>query len=389
MMDLTDRNAKDYKPVHVLAIAGGHFIHDTYSAFVAPLLPLIIERLSLSLMLAGSLTLYLQAPSLLNPLIGYLDDRFNFRRLVALAPAITASLMSCVGLVSSYWSLALLFLAAGCSIAMFHAPAPAMIARVSGNRVGKGMSFFMAAGELGRTIGPLVAVWAVSVWTLDGIWRVALLGWIASLILYLRIGGISSAKHTRVPLSAFSTVAGRLFLPLMVILFARGFLISSMSLYLPTFLKGQGSTLLFAAGALSIYELAGVVGALSSGTLSDRLGRRPVLFVAMLSSSILMFLFVNVSGWYQIPILVALGMASLSAQPVMLAIVQDILPDHRALGSGVHLALSFITRPLAAMVIGALGDSLGLGTAIWWSAVIVFVSVPVVILLPRPEIAQQ
>ena len=65
-MSRDDKNPKDYRSAQVLAIAGGHFVHDTYSAFVAPLLPLIIERLSLSLMLAGSLTLYLQIPSLLN-----------------------------------------------------------------------------------------------------------------------------------------------------------------------------------------------------------------------------------------------------------------------------------------------------------------------------------
>jgi FSR family fosmidomycin resistance protein-like MFS transporter len=201
----------------------------------------------------------------------------------------------------------------------------------------------------------------------------------------MRTRQISPKSRERAPLGAAFSMAGRLFLPLLLILFARGFLISSMSLYLPTFLRGEGASLLFAAGALSLYELAGVLGALSSGTLSDRLGRKPVLFVAILSSSLLMFSFVYTSGWYQIPILIALGMASLSAQPVMLAIVQDNLPDHRALGSGVHLGLSFIMRPLAAMIIGALGDLYGLRTAIWWSAVIVLFSVPVVLLLPKPR----
>lgn len=384
-MATEDPSSKDYKSSQVMAIAAGHFVHDTYSAFVPPLLPLIIERLSLSLMLAGSLTLYLQLPSLLNPLIGYLDDRFNLRSLMALAPGITATLISCTGLVSSYWSLGLLFLVTGCSIALFHAPAPSLVARAAGDRVGKGMGFFMAAGELGRTVGPLFAVGAVSVLTMDGFWRVALIGWVASAILYLRIKGIERRKRDRGPLKALFSEARRLFLPLLFILFARGFLISSMALYLPTFLKGQGRSLGFAALSLSIYELAGVVGALGSGTLSDRLGRKPVLFAGMLGSSILMFLFINSSGYYQIVVLIALGMASLSAQPVMLAIIQDNLPDHRSLGSGLHLGLSFVMRPIAAMIIGALGDWFGLRDAIWWSAVIVLGSVPVVLLLPEPE----
>jgi hypothetical protein len=40
---------------------------------------------------------------------------------------------------------------------------------ISGQQVGKGMSLFMAGGELGRTVGPLLATWAVTYLTLDGV----------------------------------------------------------------------------------------------------------------------------------------------------------------------------------------------------------------------------
>jgi FSR family fosmidomycin resistance protein-like MFS transporter len=145
-----------------LTISGGHFVHDTFSAFLAPLLPELIDKLSMSLTQVGSLTALVQLPSILNPLIGYLDDKVNLRWMVILAPAITATLMSAMGLAPSYYLLAILLTITGFSVAAFHATAPAMVARISGSHVGKGMSFFMAAGELGRTVGPLAAVWAVS-----------------------------------------------------------------------------------------------------------------------------------------------------------------------------------------------------------------------------------
>jgi len=63
----------------VITITGGHFIHDVYTAFVAPLLPLIMEKLSLSLTLAGSLTAIMELPGLLNPFIGYLADKVSLR----------------------------------------------------------------------------------------------------------------------------------------------------------------------------------------------------------------------------------------------------------------------------------------------------------------------
>ncbi len=39
---------KGFQTERVLTIAGGHFIHDTYSAFIAPLLPVIRDNLSIN-----------------------------------------------------------------------------------------------------------------------------------------------------------------------------------------------------------------------------------------------------------------------------------------------------------------------------------------------------
>jgi FSR family fosmidomycin resistance protein-like MFS transporter len=246
------------------------------------------------------------------------------------------------------------------------------------------MSIFMAAGELARTVGPLFAVWAVSIWSLEGIWRIAVFGWVASLVLFWRFRSVPVQTKRHQPLKAIFSIASRLFFPLFLILLGRSFLLSSIGVYLPTYLERDGATLWFAAGSLSIYEFAGVGGALLSGTLSDRLGRRPVLLVAMLTSAVLMLVLIQLSGWLLIPILIGLGFAGLSAQPVMLAIVQDHLPQHRSTASGFYMGVSFLMRPAAAVVIGALGDYVGLQRAIFWSAIVVLVSVPTVLLLPEP-----
>ncbi|MCB0132214.1 MAG: MFS transporter, partial [Caldilineaceae bacterium] len=116
----------------VTTVAGGHFMHDTFSAFLTPLLPALQDKLALNYTLAGSLVVFTWVPSLLNPFLGYLADKISLRYFVIFAPAVTATLMSTIGMAPSYFALALLLLAVGVSIAAFHAPAPAMIARVSG-----------------------------------------------------------------------------------------------------------------------------------------------------------------------------------------------------------------------------------------------------------------
>mgnify|MGYP001583165377 CR=1 FL=1 len=96
----------EFQTGQVLPIAGAHFIHDVFTSFFPPLLPVLIEKLSLSLAQVGSLNAILQIGSLLNPLLGYLADKINMRYFVIFAPAVTATLMSLIGVTSSYYSLA-------------------------------------------------------------------------------------------------------------------------------------------------------------------------------------------------------------------------------------------------------------------------------------------
>jgi FSR family fosmidomycin resistance protein-like MFS transporter len=364
-------------------LSTGHFVHDCYTAFFAPMLPLLIERFALSLTFAGSLTFFLQIPSLLNPVIGYLDDRYNLKKVLALAPAVTGTLMTVLGIAPDLFSLCVLLLVVGVSVATFHSTAPAMIGRISGEFVGRGMSFFMAGGELGRTVGPLLFVWAVSSWTLEGLYQIAVFGWLASLLLFLQVRQTRRPHSGPPKLRSLLRVASRLFLPVFVILIGRSFLISSMAVFLPTLMMREGSSLLVAAGALSLYEVAGVLGALASGTLSDRYGRRPLLVAALAVSSAMIFLLLKAQGWVVIPALLLLGFAALSMQPVMLAVIQDQLSDQRAVANGLYLAMSFVMRPFAAVVIGILGDWLSLRHAFLVTACVALVSLIAVRWLPE------
>jgi len=325
----------------------------------------------------------------LNPFIGYLADKVSLRYFVILAPAITATLISLLGFAPNFGAIAAILFFTGFSVAAFHAPAPAMISRISGSQVGKGMSWFMAAGELSRAIGPLLAVWAVSLWTLDGIYRLVLIGWTATLVLYLRLRNIPARPTKQNSLRAVLPALRYLFLPLLVVVFFRNFINVSLTTYLPTYMSSKGASLWVSGAALAILEFAGVAGALASGTISDRLGRKPVLFGAILISSALMFVFINTAGWLLVPVLLGMGFASLSTAPVMLAIVQDYLPANRAIGNGLFLSATFLLRPVSTLAIGFIGDLAGLDTAYLWSAVIALLALPAILALPTSNGARE
>ena len=382
LMTETDLDKGKFQAEQVITISSGHFIHDVYSAFLAPLLPLIIEKLSLTLTAAGSLSAYMQLPAILTPFIGHLSDKYNLRYLVIFAPGLAATAMSAIGLAPNYGILALLLLLAGFASAFFHAPAPAMVAQISGKRMGKGLSWYMGGGELARMLGPIVAVWVVSTWTLEGMFRVVVIGWASSAILFWRLRSIPISRRTNGSMQSILPKLRTLFLPLLIITFFQMFMMVCMTIYLPTYMTLNGATLLMAGGSLAILELAGFAGALSGGTLSDRLGRKPLLLGITILSPLLMIAFLNVSGWLLVPVLLSFGFVSISAGPVFLALIQDNFPENRAVSNGLYISMSFLLRSLVLVLVGMAGDAVGLQTAFWWSAFLSLFGLVGILMLP-------
>lgn len=98
--NVSDHYLKDtFNTGKVLSVSVCHFIHDIYSSFFAPLLPLWVEKFSMILTQAGFLSTVMQIPALFNPFIGFLDDRVNARYVIILAPA-TYCLSAALGLIS-------------------------------------------------------------------------------------------------------------------------------------------------------------------------------------------------------------------------------------------------------------------------------------------------
>src|SRR5690349_3051311 len=82
----------------VLLMASAHMMVDGYGNIYAPLLPLLIPKLHLSLAVAGTLTmLYQMAASVAQVGFGHVADRWRPRLLVMVGPVIAVSVLSLIG----------------------------------------------------------------------------------------------------------------------------------------------------------------------------------------------------------------------------------------------------------------------------------------------------
>ncbi len=375
---------KKFQTEQVLTIVTGHFFHDSYSAFLAPLLPYLREKLSINYEQAGLLGLVFSLPGLLNPFIGLLADKISLRYFVIFTPAITGTLMSSLGLAPSYLALIFILIATGISVASFHAPAPAMVAEISGSRIGTGMGIFMAGGELGRTIGPLVLAYGIEWFGLAGIWRLAVIGWIVSAVLFFRLRKIPASTKPKGFLPWAK--AKRIFPVLAILVIGRTFMRGAISTFLPTYLVDIfGTSEKYAAFSFSILQAAGVIGVLLVGHFSDRIGRKSLLFFLLTASPIILFLLTISPEQFVIPLLVLLGFSALSVMPILLAIVQEQFSDNRALANGSFLALNFVSSAVGIWLLGGIAQLLGLKTSFIIAAIAALITLPAVLYLPSKD----
>jgi FSR family fosmidomycin resistance protein-like MFS transporter len=379
---------KGFKTGNVLLVSFGHLIHDTYSSFLAPILPLLIDKFSLSYSLAGLLGMLQRLPSLMSPFVGLLADKITMRYLVIFMPAVTAICMSLLGIAPVYPVLAILLFVMGVSSALYHVPSPVMVRTLSGKELGKGMSYYMFGGEIARTLGPLIILGAVSLWGLEGTYRLIPFGVVASLLLYFRLKNIAlSPNYGRAEsmLGIRETFIHHLplFMILIGITFFRSVMTTALTTFLPTYLKLKGESLWMGGIFLSILSLSGAAGTLFWGGFSDRIGRKKALHMITFSAPVLMFGFVNIHGWAAIPVLIMLGFVLLGFTPILLALVQDRAIERPAFLNGIFMMISFGDEALAMILTGALGDWIGLETTFQLSGLLALGAIPFVYMIRR------
>jgi len=372
---------------NVLIISVAHLLHDIYSSFLAPLLPMLIDKFGMSLSAAGFLSVAGRLPSLLNPVIGLIADKVKIRYFIIISPLVTSVVMSLLGLAPNYTALVIMLFVMGISSACFHVPGPVMARQVAGNRIGKAMSLYMIGGELARGIGPLVILGAVYLWGLGGTYWLIPFGVTASLILFWRLHNITISQefHHRKgrpsPAAALGQAAPMLTV-LLGISFFRGLMKASLTTFLPTYLYVEGGGFWRGGIYLALLQFAGVVGVFVMGPISDHIGRKKSLLVTAVATPVLMWVFCTCNNFFSIPILILTGFFLFAPSPILLAVVQDLRSKRPSFINGIYMTISFVVGASTILLVGILGDHIGLEKTYKLAAFLALGAIPFVFFIP-------
>ncbi len=374
-------------------LCAGHFVNDSYSSIIYPLLPLIKLKLGLtSAQIFWLAPLYAVSSSLMQPLYGFISDRYFRRFFAVFGPAITGIFVSMIGLAPSYGILIVLLVAGGIGIGSFHPQAAAMAATASSERRRVGMAMFSAIGTLGFAVGPLVITRLVSAYGLEHSYYMVGTGLLMSAVLY-RLCPSLPAHSSSAPgvekikwqlLAALRTAWKPLTLLYLITVIRSGLQMTTNN-FLPFMLQDRGYTLTETGNMLTVFLLLGGLGGVAGGFTAERFSGRAVTLYSGLLAGPLMIGAFALTGPLSIVCLGLGGFMLLSTIPVIVAMAQELVPGQTSTVSALMMGAAWGVGALAPQALSNFVPAFGFRNVLIAASAVTLVTAGLAYFLPREE----
>ncbi len=382
------------------AVTVGHLGIDIFNSMGPVLLAFLQAPLGLSAAQVGlAAGLYQVLAGATQPAFGWLVDRVGSR---FLGPFSVAFNFVCMGLAvaaasaTRRFALFLVpFALAAVASGAFHPLGVMHSSTVNLARSATFTAIFFFCGQLGLTMGPILAGLALDRAGLTGIYWLLLLVTPVPLFMVFAMGPrrFHSTPATAQPNGNQAAAAGEAFagrrrpvrggvIALLGLVFAsRSWAMFGTMAFLPLLLSQQGYSSLTQGSASALFLLGGAVTAVFASAWADRWGRRPVVFLTTLLGSLLLGVLPGSATWI-FAVVLPCGALLGASHSVLIVMAQELLPWRRGLASGTALGFLFATGGIATWGIGELADRFELAAVLQAGAVVGLVSAFASLLLP-------
>jgi len=377
-------------------LSTGHGATDFAGGALPALLPFLRDKFDLSYTLVAVLVLAsAMSGSIVQPLFGLWSDRRGAIWLMPAGVAAGGIGMALAAASTAYWLAVVFVVVSGLGTAAFHPEGSKFAAFVSGRRRASGMSLFSIGGNLGFALGafataPIVVALGLRGGLLIAVPCVAVTAVLLALTPYLRRFVPEREARARVT----GEDDRRSLVLLLTVLAFRSLAWYGLLTFVPLWEVSLGHSKHHGTSLLSLMLFTGFVGTLAAGPIADRIGLRTVLLAANVAICPLMLVFVLVGGIPGAVALAFVGVAVIGTFGITMVMSQQYLPRRIGVASGLSIGFSIGLGGIAAVILGAVADSIDLRTALYISSAAPVAAVLLTLLLPReragrlePEVA--
>jgi FSR family fosmidomycin resistance protein-like MFS transporter len=362
---------------YLLPVALAHLTIELCNNYLPAVYSTLIETMGLSYEQVGFVPLVAGAgATLVQPIFGYMSDRWDSRRIIIWSVIWTGSLMGLVGLIPSYWPLVIVVGLGSLGSAAFHPAGASVAGSIATTRRGATLSVFSVSGTFGTALSPLLIATLITRRGLPATISLIPVALLSGLLIYqglgkgLKAGPISPSLHTEVTKGQTQAYVQRGSLAglilVVVAVMCRSWFQVSLVTYLPEWLQGQGWTLVRSGQMLTLLLVSISAGTIIGGVLSDRIGRWQMLALSLAGLAPMQWSLMTASGPLQIGLLALTGVLTGASFPVTVAMAQETWPQSVGLASALVMGLGWLPGGIGAWFTGFLADQTSLTTALGW-----------------------
>ena len=352
----------------LFAISFSHLLNDTIQSLIPAIYPIIKNSYHLSFSQIGLITLTFQmAASLLQPFVGNYTDKKPQPYSLAVGMGFTLVGLVILSMSNNFHLILISVAMVGIGSSIFHPESSRMAHAAAGVQPGLAQSIFQLGGNLGSSIGPLLAAWII---VPHGQFSIVWFSLIALLAIFIltKVGNwykryvISSKekKHrqttvTRHPYSkrkvAFSVAI------LLVLIFSKYFYMASLTSYFTFYLiKKFGVSIQSSQIYLFIFLFSVAAGTLIGGPVGDRFGRKYVIWFSILGTAPFAMMLPYANLFWTGILIVPIGIILASAFSAILVYAQELIPGKVGLVSGLFFGFAFGMGGIGSALLGNLAD---------------------------------
>jgi len=378
-----EQRTLDRRNLSMLILA--HMLTDLNQGAVPALIPFLVAQQGLNYLGASGITVAgTLISSILQPVVGFLSDRRSLSWLLVLGPGLAGLGLGLSGNLPGYGWVLLAILTSAIGVAVFHPEAYRYANYYSGLQTATGMGIFSVGGTLGYAMGPLLLTFLVVQGGLSATAWMSLPALLVAIYYFFQQERLRSARlQQQQALLQSGQTDWRAMALLLAVIVLRSMSYYCLATFVPLFLiKARGFSTPLANSALTVMSLGSVAGALLSGPIADRMGRRPILFWMAVTISLSVLLFVFSPGLFSF-ILLGLASAALSASfTISMVLGQAYGRGNLGLASGLTVGLAVGVGGLSTPIFGFLADRIGLSTALSSVAILPLLAAALILALP-------
>ena len=337
------------------------------TSILAPLLPLLMLKMQLSLTLSGSLiSIFSLFNSLLQPLFGWMEDRIGYRLFLVFAPLWVGIFIGAIGISPSYGWLVLSLILVGIGICSFHPASFAYAGRTNSNQRAIVISFLIMADALGFIIGPIAVTSFVSVFGIKKLYLWVVPSIIITIASWKMISLKGSSK-TIEPLHDFRQFR-EIIIPLIpLFIFTLSIAIVSMNLFslTPFLLKGTGIPITVVGFFLSAFAFGSALGPIIGSLLAKKMGKLRVIRLSMtLSICFLPIFLLSQRLVIQVCFFFLSGLGLMGPFSIMIDMAQEMFPKYLSMTSTFLSGFTWGVGGLLVVLTAKIAETLGVKNAL-------------------------